>query len=66
MSHTGWKCPDCGRCYAPFVAECSVCNSHAASAQPHLPFPGYPSYPVIPAHPVFPSVVVPYTWSASG
>lgn len=22
----GWECPKCGRCYAPFVMECSVCG----------------------------------------
>jgi len=22
----GWRCPNCGRCYAPFVMECSACN----------------------------------------
>lgn len=22
----GWRCPGCGRCYAPFVSECRVCN----------------------------------------
>jgi len=21
----GWKCPSCGRCYAPFMAMCSYC-----------------------------------------
>jgi len=23
---TGWICPKCGSVYAPFVAECGVCN----------------------------------------
>jgi rubrerythrin len=23
---TGWICPKCGSVYAPFVAECAVCN----------------------------------------
>jgi hypothetical protein len=23
---TGWVCPKCGSVYAPFVAECGVCN----------------------------------------
>lgn len=22
----GWCCPKCGRCYAPWVAECLPCN----------------------------------------
>jgi len=24
---TGWTCPKCGACYAPFIAECHRCNS---------------------------------------
>jgi len=23
----GWECPKCGRCYSPFVMECSRCNN---------------------------------------
>lgn len=23
---TGWECPKCGRCYAPFVQQCSWCQ----------------------------------------
>lgn len=23
---TGWKCPGCGRIYAPITAECGACN----------------------------------------
>lgn len=23
----GWVCPRCGRCYAPYIAECSYCNA---------------------------------------
>lgn len=27
MSATdGWKCPGCGRCYAPAVGSCSACD----------------------------------------
>lgn len=22
----GWKCPGCGRCYAPSVAQCAACD----------------------------------------
>ena len=22
----GWQCPQCGKCYAPWVAECGQCN----------------------------------------
>jgi hypothetical protein len=42
-AHAGWKCPDCGRCYAPAVLECGTCNAFAANAQPSLPFPTWPS-----------------------
>jgi hypothetical protein len=24
---TGWTCPKCGACYAPFIAECHRCNA---------------------------------------
>jgi hypothetical protein len=27
MPNSGWECPGCGRCYAPFVAECWTCNN---------------------------------------
>ena len=23
---TGWEWPKCGKCYAPFVAECETCG----------------------------------------
>lgn len=23
----GWECPKCGRCYSPFVTDCSACNT---------------------------------------
>ena len=26
----GWKCPGCGRCWAPFVASCAECEKVAA------------------------------------
>lgn len=22
----GWRCPGCGRCYAPFIPQCESCN----------------------------------------
>jgi hypothetical protein len=24
---TGWRCPGCGRCYAPFVSQCWICSA---------------------------------------
>ncbi|MBE3142910.1 MAG: hypothetical protein IMZ61_03185 [Planctomycetes bacterium] len=24
-SLSGWKCPGCGRCYSPYVAQCAFC-----------------------------------------
>ncbi|MCK9569765.1 hypothetical protein M0R72_12550 [Candidatus Pacearchaeota archaeon] len=29
--NNGWKCPGCGRCYAPHVSECKACNAKVAS-----------------------------------
>ena len=26
---TGWECPRCHRCYAPFVQGCDTCNAEA-------------------------------------
>jgi hypothetical protein len=26
LSQTGWRCPGCSRCYAPFISECSRCG----------------------------------------
>lgn len=23
----GWECPKCGRCYAPYMIECWICNN---------------------------------------
>ena len=28
----GWCCPKCGKCYAPWVAECSACNAQPVTA----------------------------------
>lgn len=27
----GWMCPKCGNVYAPFIPECSNCNSHGVT-----------------------------------
>lgn len=29
---TGWICPKCGSVYAPFVAECDMCNGRRTGA----------------------------------
>lgn len=39
MTNTGWICPKCGRCYAPSVSECSVCNTTPAPSVPASPYP---------------------------
>ena len=32
---SGWKCPGCGRCYAPWVAECRPCSPPTTTGQPY-------------------------------
>ena len=32
----GWKCPGCGRCFAPTVRECDGCNSRVVSFKPPI------------------------------
>lgn len=43
----GWKCPQCGRVYAPSVTECGACNGsvkidypnpNSPTVAPHLPY----------------------------
>lgn len=29
ISNMGWKCPGCGRCFAPHVNECAYCQPAA-------------------------------------
>ena len=37
---SGWKCPGCGRCYAPWVAECRPCSPPTTTSQPYpAPYP---------------------------
>lgn len=31
---TGWICPKCGRVYAPFICECTKCNSNEIKPDP--------------------------------
>lgn len=38
---TGWCCPGCGRCYAPWVAVCVSCPA-AVTAINTNPIPPYP------------------------
>lgn len=34
----GWRCPGCGRCYAPFVSKCEQCG--AFTSEPlQMPLP---------------------------
>ena len=42
----GWKCPECGHCYAPWVKECEHCGKDVQAPI---------SYPLI----VYPPFVVP-------
>jgi uncharacterized OB-fold protein len=41
---TGWKCPGCGACYAPFVSKCSNCGPQTVktTAWPNPPRPTGP------------------------
>jgi hypothetical protein len=45
---SGWQCPGCGRCYAPFVSQCESCNpdnvrtaSHVTLRPVTLPVPAH-------------------------
>ena len=36
----GWECPKCGKCFAPWVSECSECKGHynyLLQRQPEFP-----------------------------
>lgn len=35
---TGWTCPKCGRCYAPWITECWPCNN-VSVAMTTIPVP---------------------------
>lgn len=39
MSDTGWKCPGCGRCYAPTWMICEHCGPEGGSVRPKKPRP---------------------------
>lgn len=39
---TGWQCPGCGKCYAPWVAACGWCPP-ARPAINTNPIPPYPA-----------------------
>lgn len=49
----GWKCPECGRVFAPHVDECKYCGKYTVTTP--QPIPEVPS-PTIP----FPSIPYPY------
>jgi hypothetical protein len=36
---SGWECPKCHRCYAPFVPECKACNDATQTTAPSYPCP---------------------------
>ena len=40
MMREGWRCPGCGRCWAPFVVSCSECEKVAAKPATRMPRPG--------------------------
>lgn len=50
----GWKCPGCGRCWAPQVISCSECEKVAAHVAP-----AYPNPPPIPTRPQSPTTGTP-------
>ena len=27
LTYQGWECPKCGRVYAPWVGQCTMCNN---------------------------------------
>ena len=36
---TGWKCPSCGRIYAPWVSQCWYCGDHSYTwTRPTCPY----------------------------
>jgi len=59
----GWKCPQCGKVYAPHIEECKHCNAKAVDWTPN-----YPSVPVWIYRPVVPNqnpwfgIYPPYEW----
>ncbi len=34
----GWRCPGCGRCYAPTMTECRYCGPDKATVTISTPF----------------------------
>jgi hypothetical protein len=42
---TGWKCPGCGRCWAPQIVQCAPCEK-AALAKAAPPHPFIPQWPM--------------------
>lgn len=48
---TGWKCPGCGACYAPFVHKCQSCGPKATTTTTGAPFSPPPFYAPAGQHP---------------
>jgi hypothetical protein len=40
---TGWQCPGCGACYAPFVAACHRCQPRTVGGANTTPWPPLPN-----------------------
>ena len=44
LTHVGWQCPKCKRCYAPTVDHCD-CQYQPAHYIPYVPYVPYVPYP---------------------
>lgn len=43
--NTGWRCPECGKIWSPFVLECPCCNNKNNPNPPRFPWqPPNPEY----------------------
>lgn len=41
---TGWECPRCGRCYAPYIGNCGSCGPRTVHATGTAATGGQPLY----------------------
>lgn len=48
FTQEGWRCPDCGTVYAPFVPACFKCPV------PPITTPSTPRFPITPTTPSYP------------